>query len=272
MSIRVSSLVRPGSGHRRDRPRAAPRVVLVAMLVWVLGACSDEALGDLGGRSSDWIGEVATTLATTTTAPPVLTRSALEAEWVNDELGQPGPEANPDDVLTAVFARAGDASRFLQASRAEIVAVTPDVAFPETLPFEVGFVTSQLVIESRTLRLANDPTVAFGLWSVEPYTRSRSVGQIAVLNVATDPAGVEVANQSDTEATCAAFADEERLCSIENFLDLPVWRLEGDGGVIHLWYRDPYRYELDGGHDVDEELIHTLVGSMVPLADLLPDG
>lgn len=272
MSIRLSSLVRPRSGHRRDRPWVALRVGLVAMLLLGVGACSDEALGDLGGRSSDWIGEVATTIATTTTAPPVLTRPALEAEWVNDELGEPDPEASSDAVLTAVFARAGDASRFLQASRAEIVAVTPDVDFPNTLPFQVGYVTSQLVIESRTLRLATDPTVAFGLWSVEPYTRSRSVGQTAVLNVSTDPVGAEVANQSDTEATCAAFADEERLCSIENFLDIPVWRLEGDGGVIHLWYRDPYRYELDGGHDVDEDLIHTVVGSMVPLADLLPDS
>jgi hypothetical protein len=271
MSIRVRSLARPGPGHGRDRLLSASRGALVVVLVLVAGACSDQTLGDLGGRSSDWIGEVATTIATTTTAAPVLTRSAATVEWVNDELGTPDPESSAERVLTAVFARAGDASRFLQASRAEIVAVIPDVDFPETLPAEVGYVTSQLVIESRTLRLASDPTVAFGLWSVEPYTRSRSVGQVAVLNVATDPNGSEVAIGSDTEATCAAFTEQDRLCSIEDFLDTPVWRLEGEGGVVHVWYVAPYRYELDGGH-VEEDLLHTVIDSMVPLVDLAVAG
>lgn len=237
-------------------------------LSMAVGACSDEALGGLGGRSSGWIGEVATTVAPTTTTPPVLTRSAATAEWINDGLGMPDPDASPEAVLTAVFVRAGDESRFLQASRAEIVAVTPDVAFPETLPAEVEWVTSQLVIESRTLRLARDPTVAFGLWSVEPYTRSRSVGQVAVLNVATDPGGAEVANESDTAPTCTAFANGDRLCSVEDFVDTPVWRLEGESGVIHVWYSAPFRYELDSGNNVDEELMHTVIASMVPLADL----
>lgn len=272
MSRLERNSVTPWPGRDSGRALHVLPVVLVLVLSLAVAACSEDSLGRLGGRSSDWIGEVATTAATTTTRAPVRTRSAESADWINDGLGTPAAEASPDDVLAAVFARAGDESRFLQASRAEIVAVTPDVAFPETLPVEVGYITSQLVIESRTLRLANDPTVAFGLWSVEPYTRSRSVGQVAVLNVATDPAGAEVANESDTEATCAAFTNGDRLCSIESFIDVPVWRLEGEGGVIHIWYRTPYRYELDGGHDVDEELVHSVIDSMVPLADLPIDG
>lgn len=235
-------------------------------------ACSDQSLGDLGGRSSGWIGEVATTQATTTTTAPVLLRAAADVDWVNDEFGSPGEDLAPETVLAAVFARSGDASRFLQSSRAEIVAMLPDVAFPETVPAEVGYVTSQLVIESRTLQLAEDPTVAFGLWSVEPYTRSRSVGQVAVLNVATDPAGAEVANDPNTEATCSAFVDDDRVCGIEDFVEFPVWRLESESGVIHVWFAESYRYELDGRSDLDEELIHTVIGSMVPLAQLVEDS
>lgn len=252
------------------RARLQPAVMGVALLALVVTACSDEALGDLGGRSSDWIGEVATTATTTTTLMPAQTRPAGAVEWHNDELGEPDAEATPDQVLAAVFARAGDSSQYLQASRAEIVAAVPDIAFPGSVPASVGYITSQLVIESRVLRLSAEPTVAFGLWSVEPYTRSRSVGQVAVLNVSTDPNGAEVAADPNTEATCAAFTNENRVCGVEDFLDQPVWRLEGEGGVTHLWYQDQYRYELAGR--VSEEVMHEVVASMVPLADLLPAG
>lgn len=260
-----------------DRPARVPtppaggirvsRLVLVALALG-LAACSGEALGNLGGRSSDWIGEVATTATTTTTTAPALTRQTSTVEWHNDEFGTPAPDVPPDEVLAAVFARAGDSSQYLQASRGEIVAVVPGIAFPAVLPTQVAHITSQLVIESRVLRLADEPTVAFGLWSVEPYTRSRSVGQLAVLTVSTDPNGAAVANDADHEATCAAFTDENRVCGVEDVIDQPVWRLEGGGRVTHLWYAGDYRYELEGR--ANEEVIHQVVASMVPLVDLLP--
>lgn len=258
--------------HRRSLPPDSRWRLLLAVLATVgLVACSDDALSGLGGRSSGWIGEVATTATTTTTTIPAQTRPVTDADWINDQFETPDPEMEGDDVLAAVFARSGDSSRFLQASRAEIVAVTPDVMFPSTVPAEVRFVTSQLVIESRTLRLANDPTLAFGMWSVEPYTRSRSVGQVAVLNVATDPAGAELAADPNTEPNCAQYSQENRLCSIEQFTDIPVWRLEGEGGLTHVWYSAPYRYDLETRTDIDEELVHTVIDSVLPLAQLLPD-
>lgn len=252
------------------RVRFRPALVGLALLALATTACSDEALGKLGGRSSDWIGEVATTATTTTTIAPSRTRPATAVDWHNDELGEPDSEATPDEVLAAVFARAGDSSQYLQASRAEIAAAVPEVAFPETVPASVGYITSQLVIESRILRLSAEPTVAFGLWSVEPYTRSRSVGQVAILNVSTDPNGAEVANDPNVEATCAAFTGENRVCGMEDFLDQPVWRLEGEGGVTHLWYQGQFRYELEGR--IDEEVMHEVIASMTSLADLLSAG
>lgn len=243
---------------------------VLVVLALSASACSDDALGQLGGRTSDWIGEVATTATTTTTIAPVLTQPATAAEWVNDDFGSPDPDADPDEVLASVFARAGDSSQFLQASRAEIVAVVPDVLFPAVIPTQVRYITSQLVIESRILRLAQEPTVAFGLWSVEPYTRSRSVGQVAVINVATDPAGAEVANDPNSEATCAAYADVDRTCGVEYFLDDPVWRLEGQGGVTHIWFRGDYRYEIEGR--VPEDIMHDVIASAVPLGELLSTG
>lgn len=244
---------------------------MFVILVLALSACSDSAFIDLGDRSSGWIDEVATTTATTTTTTPTLTAPAADVDWVNDEFDPPDPEADPDRILAQVFARAGDASRFLQASREEIAAVTPEVAFPSFVPIEVGYVTSQLVIESRTLQLATDPTVAFGLWSVEPYTRSRSVGQVGVLSVSSvgdeEAASATAAN---SEVICAAISGVDRLCAVEEFAANPVWRLESETGVSHVWYSGPYRYELSGNGDISEEIWHMAISPMSPISELLP--
>lgn len=257
--------------YRGQRIPGRGGMLVVIGLFVVLGACSDDSFIDLGGRSSEWIGEVATTASTTTTTAPILTHSAMEVDWINDEFGAPDSELEQDRVLASVFARSGDSSRFLQASREEIVTVVPEVEFPATLPVEVTHVTSQLVIESRELVLADDPTVAFGLWSVEPYTRSRSVGQTAILNVSRDPEGVELAAGGDLEAVCASLVTGDRVCASEEFTDHPIWRLEDGGGVIHVWYADPFRYELQGLRGVDEALVHEMVGSVTSLAELLPE-
>lgn len=257
-------------GRRRGRQGRA--TMALAVLVSLSVACSDSALLDLGGRSSGWIGEVATTVPSTTTSVPEATRPSAQVNWANDELGEaPPPDAEPSDVLAQVFARTGGESRFLQASRAEIAAVTPEVEFPAEVAAGVFYVTSQLVTESRTLRLANEPTVAFGMWSVEPYTRSRSIGQLAVLNVSTDAAAAEVANDPNTAPTCTAFSQvENRVCGIETFAEIPVWRLETENGVVHLWYTGSFRYELSARSDVDEEVLHEMVMAMAPLADQIP--
>lgn len=257
----------------RDRghvPPAGSFLLLLVGVIVMLAACSDDSLMDLGGRSSDWIGEVATTAATTTTTAPILVHSALEVEWINDEFGAPDSELEEERILASVFARAGDSSQFLQASRQEIAIAVPDVQFPAILPVQVTHVTSQLVIESRELVLADDPTVAFGLWSVEPYTRSRSVGQTAILNASRDPQGAELALTGDPEEVCSSLVSGDRVCAIEDFTSRPVWRLEDGGGVIHIWYADPFRYELQGLRGFDEALVHEVIDSVVPLQELLP--
>ena len=242
-------------------------MVMVAAAL-VLSACSEDALGRLGNRSSGWFEEVATTVTTTTTLAPSPTRPLSEVTWVNDEFTM-APGLAAEAVLSAVYARSGAGSRFLQASREEIGIVTPEVVFPTTVPADVEYVTSQLVIESGALDLADDPTVAFGLWSVEPYTRSRTIGQVGVLNVATDPDGVEIANDPDTEASCERFAGEATLlCTVETVAGRPTWRLETETGVTHVFYADQYRYELFTRPDVDEQVVHTMVASVEPIAGM----
>lgn len=239
--------------------------MLIVVLAAVATGCSEDAFGDLGERSAGWFQEVSTTIPATTTTAPALTRPISDVTWVNDDFTM-APGLDEEAVLSAVYARSGGDSQFLQASRREISVVTPGILFPTTVPMDVGYVTSQIVIEAGALRLSTDPTVAFGLWSVEPYTRSRSVGQVAVLNVATDPGGAEVAGEEDVEPTCARFAGAtSNLCSIETIGGTTTWRLENDSGVTYVFFDDPYRYELFVRPGVAEQVTQTMLASIEPL-------
>lgn len=264
----------PGAGRvQRWWQRAArrlPGAVLLAAACVLVAACSESAFGDLGQRSSGWIGEVATTATTTTTTAPALIHPARDVEWVNDTFGAPASELEPSAVLAAAFARSEDSSRFLQASRQEIAVVAPEARFPEILPADVAFITSQLVIETRELTLSNDPTIAFGLWTVEPYTRSRSIGQMGVLNLSTDPGGTAAAIE-DEEGVCLSITVGETECALERLESGTVWRLENAAGVTHVWYTEPFRYELEGLDGLDEDLVHDVIDSVVLMADLLPE-
>lgn len=239
--------------------------MLVALLTLV-AACSETALSGLGERSSGWIEEV----ATTTTSPPTTvaspTRPATEANWVNDEFGSPPPDSRSEEVVTQVVGRSTAASRFLQASRAEIALAVPLVEFPSLIPAEAEYITSQIVVDAGTLRLSANPTVAFGLWSVEPYTRSRSVGQVAVITVFTDSAGAAAA--ADVDSVCAAIVD--RLCRVESLPSGPVWRLETSTEVTRLWFSGPYRYEMAARPDQEDAVLGVVISSMVPLVELVP--
>lgn len=263
----VRSLFESPSLGRRSRRPLTPALLLV-VLATVLTACSEDSLLDLGGVSSGWIGEVATTTTTTTTTAPSTTRVVEEATWVNDTLVESDGRGEPAEVLAVVFARSDGSSSFLQASRAEIAVVVPEVRFPRILPAAASFITSQLVIESQSLTLADEPTVAFGMWSVEPYTRSRSIGQVAVLNVATDASGS--AAMADGDPTCDSFADRATtLCSVESVGEGPVWRLEAESGVTHLWYRGDFRYELFARAGVAEDILRRMVETLTPLPELV---
>lgn len=250
--------------HRRRR------ITLALALVAAVGggACSDDALAELGGRSSDWIAEPEATTTTSSTTMPVVTRAAGELEWVNDSLVE--GEVPPDQVLAAVFARSDGTSQYIQAARREIAAVLPEVEFPRVVPADIGFVSSQLVFNAGTLDLAEDPTVAFGLWSVEPYTRSRTVGQLATLTLVTDPAAEET--EAGGEESCSVFADPaDALCSVEEFEEHPIWRIEGETGLTLVWYGPRFRYELFARPGLEPDVVRRMIDT-VTLADLVPSA
>lgn len=249
------------------RVNTKPTLLVLAILALLLGACSEDSLAGLGGKSSDWIGEVATTRPSTTTTVAATVRSQSTVQWAND--GFPRPGSDNGELLATVFGRTDGSSQYLQASRHEIAVLVPEVEFPITVPVETEYVTSQVVVESRTLQLSTNPTVAFGLWSVEPYSRSRSIGQVGVLSAALDETAARVANDPDSQPTCAAFTQStDVVCGIEQLGGMTVWRLESASGLVHIWYRGKYRYELSAPR-LSESVAHQVIESMTPLAELV---
>ena len=240
------------------------RFALISALL--LAACSNDPLQAIGQRSSEWINEptVPTTLRVETTTPTIMDSSQLL--WTNDEIAVADP-ADVEGVLATVFSRRqGD--RFIQASRFEIAAALPDVSFPGEVPFGAEWVSSQLVFDSDG-SLADDPSAAFGIWTVEPYTRSRSVGQMIILRVSSD---LEVATELSTgevEPSCSLFADRTiDECEILTVGLRDVWRLSTAGDTTMIWFEGPYRYELFGRSFVPVDVLTDMSGEMVPLAAL----
>lgn len=236
--------------------------VLTAMLV---AACGGFPLQSIGNRSSGWINEptVPTTLEVVTTAPTVIDSSTLQ--WSNDVIETQTLD-DPALLLAEVFGRRqGD--RFIQASRIEVAAALPDVGFPAYAPPTAQWVSSQLVFNNDGT-LSNDPSAAFGIWSAEPYTRSRSVAQMAVLRVSNDPeTAAEVTSTGD--ASCARFAERSTdQCEIVQVGERDTWLLNGGGGTTLIWFDGPYRYELFGRTFLPIGTLREMSGNMAPLATI----
>lgn len=228
--------------------------VVISLLV---AGCSDHALGRLG-RSSDWFEQAKATSPTSVTlaAPPLIDTELVG--WWNLELGGSVVE-EPAAVVERVYRRGGTSTRFVQASPFEVAAALPGVRFPAKLPGDVESVTSQLVYAPGAAVLSADEQAVFGLWSTEPYSRSRTVGQRGVLGI--HPAGEE-------PPTCALLSDPETAsCTTRVVGDLDVWRLIDARGATWVWRAGEYRYELflRGDDTVAPEII----GSTVPLTRLL---
>lgn len=234
-----------------------------------LGACGGLPLSTIGSRSSGWIDEptVPSTVATSTTVPSRVTVEDLQ--WSNDDIEPASPD-DPEALLAAVFARRqGD--RFIQASRAEIAVALPELSFPGVAPPGAEWVSSQLVFDSNGA-LADDPSAAFGIWSAEPYSRSRSVAQMAVLRVATDPEGADELAQGQP-ASCARFADRStEQCEVIATGERDIWRLTASGGTTLIWYGGPYRYELYGRSFVPADSLLEMSETLVPLDSIVPDA
>lgn len=237
------------------------------MLV-ILVACGDAPLAGIGERSAEWINEPE---IVTTTQPPITTPDFVDVvnlQWSNDNIENPNLDDRDQLVATVFSRRAGD--RFIQSSRVEIAAALPGIEFPARVPFGAEWVSSQLVIENSGI-ISTEPSAAFGIWSAEPYTRSRSVGQMAVLTVSRDAETAAEVAQIGEDVTCARFADRSTdICEIVNLDGKQVWRLAGGGGLTLIWFDETYRYELFGRGFVSGSVLEEMAADTLPLADLEP--
>ena len=205
----------------------------------------------------------------TTSAPPVTvprSSSSSSLQWSNDEIVTQNL-ADPVALIAEVFARR-EGDRFIQASRAEIAAVLPLVRFPADVPYGAEWVSSQLVIDS-TGRLSDDPSAAFGIWSAEPYSRSRSVAQMAVLRITDDEETATELAQGEGDASCARFADQSTdQCDIIDASGRQVWRLSSTAGTTLVWFEGAYRYELYGRSFVAKDALVAMAAKSVFLDEL----
>jgi len=252
---------------RSSNRRVHLRFVAVLVAALVLVGCSHSPLESIGLRSSDWINEptVPSTIVVDTTVPRVVSAAALQ--WAND--GMVNEAVGDRDAMLAVVFDRREGDRFIQASGAEIAEALPDVTFPDRAPAGAEWVSSQLVFENDGT-LSNEPSAAFGIWSAEPYTRSRSVAQMIVMRVSND---LEAANELATgaaEASCSRFADRASdECEIITVGSRETWLLEESGGSTLIWYDGPYRYEMFGRSFVPGRVLEEMSGTMVPLSSLL---
>lgn len=232
-----------------------------------VAACSGAPLESIGWRSSAWMNEpeVAATSSIPVVGPTVVETSGLF--WSNDSIVT-SSLSDPEGLIAEVFGRR-EGDRFIQASRAEIAAALPGVSFPALAPVGAQWVSSQLVIENSG-RLSEEPSAAFGIWSAEPYTRSRSVAQMAVLRISIDPVNAAEVELPDAEISCARFASRTtEQCSIVAAGERDLWRLTANNGTTIVWFQTPYRYELYGRTLVAPSVLEKVASEVVPLADLV---
>lgn len=241
------------------------RITALALLSLV-AACGDQPLHALGERSSGWVTEPTVVITTTVPAPLPVVVGAQEMLWANDDIA-PANLDDPDATIAEVFSRR-EGDRFIQASRAEIAAVLPGVSFPALVPVEAEWVSSQLVIDGDGT-LSPDPSAAFGIWSAEPYTRSRSVAQLAVLRVYNDPVRARELAAADQPLSCATFADTTtERCEMLSINGRDIWKLNASAGTTLIWFENVYRYELFGRSLVAGDVLERMAAESVPLSVL----
>lgn len=221
-------------------------VLLVALAAAVVSGCGDDGLlSGLGDRSQDFVYGSTTTTTTVIVVDEVRTVgvvSVLDVAWFNDGIENQalGP---PGYVASLVWGRRVGNDRFIQASRVEIASALPNVVFPELVPEEVGWVTSQLVYDTASATLDADVAAAFGLWAVEPYTADN--GSVAVLRV-----GI---GRDDTPA--------ERSTIVVDAVE---------SGISLSWTEAGYRYELFCRTALPVEVCEEMARTTAPLRLLLP--
>lgn len=224
--------------------RCGVAVLTVGVVLAASGCGSAGPLDGVGSLSDEWVHRGSTTTVPIDIRPSESGGDGLVATidllWLNDDIELPeNPTA--DGVVGAVWERwAG--SRFIQSSRAEIAVALPTLMFPEFVPDDVRWVTSQLVYDGQTGTLDLDTSAAFGFWRVEPY--SVNEGRVAVLRVGAAPSG----------------AIEGRSAVVP--IVVP-------DGISLGWTDGDLRYELFCRAPVSEELCREIVGSFTSIGGLL---
>ncbi|HUP14971.1 MAG TPA: hypothetical protein VM848_02800 [Acidimicrobiia bacterium] len=224
----------------QNRVRALIVILVLGLLV---SGCGPDPLARIGGGSSDWIQEPTVVTVASTQAGGSALAPVIGSDWFNSDLAPVGG-TSPAEIISGVYARANSSDPFVQATPGEIAIALPGVVFPALTPPEVRYITSQLVYNVNNLTLAADQVAAFGLWTVEPYTRSRSVGQQGVFTVIPDDEGLAAVASGTADTSCARYIDQNVECSVQEVGTSPAWELTDQLGTTLVWYGDSYRYEL----------------------------
>ena len=252
------------AGMLTKRPGLAWSAIL---LMTLLVACGPDPLAQVGEGSSDWIQDPTVTTVVSSEVGGLALAPVVGSDWFNNDLAPVGG-TSPAEIISGVYARAKPSDPFVQATPAEIAIALPGVVFPSLTPPEVRYITSQLVYDLSDITLASDQVAAFGLWTVEPYTRSRSVGQQGVFTVVADDEGLAAMASGNADTSCARFLDQNVECSVNEVAAKPAWELRDQLGTTLIWYGDSYRYELFLRSGVAPDLAIEMAESVRPLDSL----
>lgn len=222
------------------------RLLLVIVLALLAASCGDGGMLDgLGDRSARIVhGE--TTLPPSSQAPsddttPLGSVRSSDVIWFNDGLAGEGI-GEIGQIIAAVWARGDGVTSVIQATRNEIAVALPGVQFPELLPDEVSWVTSQLVYDVASATLDADTAAQFGLWYLEPY--SSDGGRTALM-------WVRPATGADTIGSITP----------ENTTN----------GLSLTWVAESFHYRVLCPTTLQEEYCWQLAESAMPLSLLLPE-
>jgi len=222
------------------------RVAWIAAAALAAAGCGDA--GPLDGLGDASRGFVHGDASSTTTVPVAdggsgteALISASQALWLNDEIVDQA-SGSASDVIAAVWERRAE-SRFIQASRTEVAMAMPTLEFPQLVPVDTTWVTSQLVYDLDSGALDLDTAAAFGMWRVEPYTVTE--GRIMVLRV--------------------GFASDDAPAERSDLTPIIV-----PDGLSIGWTKAGLRYELFCRSTLSEELCFEVADSFAPLGGSLP--
>lgn len=255
---------------RSTTPLSVRALLVVLSGVLLLSACNPDNLFSPKGVAGQWLEDVEEVEVEDEADGVVSTdlRTAASAEWPNDALALLS-DVTPQEAADIIWGASEQEDRFVQVAREDIAHALPEIQFPEFLPTSVRYISTQLVFLPRTGGLSNSPTAAFGLWTVEPYSLSRSVGQKATIFV--HNIGEELSFEGDITQGCGQFQDRVLSeCEPITLGGNVAWWLTSLDGNILVWYSGSFRYEMTVRAPVTRSVAEQVAVSSVPLVNLLP--